>query len=240
MRQPPFSPPPAAADGRPRSRAAQFLLATVAALTLLGLARWSVVDVPLPTQRTDPPPPSAFLTRDTPLGARLLPPPGAPPLRPPPRTGGAWVACALDWRDIRDPPPPPRPHRACPAAGCPSSYDVATADDAGGACPVPAPPRSVEDARAGARPYLFGGRTPTCAACALPSDVWATFCSFEGGPPACPSDVVDDIVAGLVARADGGSPFARAALTLAPCDLWPSLEGRTLWIVGDNEAAVRE
>ena len=70
MRQPPFSPPPAAADGRPRSRAAQFLLATVAALTLLGLARWSVVDVPLPTQRPDPPPPSAFLTRDTPLGAR--------------------------------------------------------------------------------------------------------------------------------------------------------------------------
>ena len=38
----------------------------------------------------------------------------------------------------------------------------------------------------------------------------------------------------LSTRAAKGAPGARELLELTPCDLWPFLRGRTLWLVGDS------
>jgi hypothetical protein len=35
-------------------------------------------------------------------------------------------------------------------------------------------------------------------------------------------------------RAEEGAEGARELLALTPCDLWPYLAGRTLWLVGDS------
>ena len=35
-------------------------------------------------------------------------------------------------------------------------------------------------------------------------------------------------------RAEEGAEGAREVLQLTPCDLWPYLRGRTLWLVGDS------
>ena len=38
----------------------------------------------------------------------------------------------------------------------------------------------------------------------------------------------------MIDRASAGAPGMQEMLTLTPCDLWPWLRGRTLWLVGDS------
>lgn len=38
----------------------------------------------------------------------------------------------------------------------------------------------------------------------------------------------------LVNRAEAGAPGYEAMLTMTPCDLWPLIQGRTLWVAGDS------
>ena len=40
-------------------------------------------------------------------------------------------------------------------------------------------------------------------------------------------------------RADDGAPGYERLLTLTPCDMWPLLQGRTLWVVGDSISQVK-
>jgi hypothetical protein len=40
-------------------------------------------------------------------------------------------------------------------------------------------------------------------------------------------------------RAANGSALATNLLQLTPCDLWPFIRGRTLWLLGDSLTQVR-
>ena len=46
-------------------------------------------------------------------------------------------------------------------------------------------------------------------------------------------------VAPRCVRASEGADGARELLTLTPCDLWPYMRGRTLWLVGDSMMQAR-
>ena len=38
----------------------------------------------------------------------------------------------------------------------------------------------------------------------------------------------------LIRRAEAGAPDYKETLLMTPCDWWPFLRGRTLWLVGDS------
>ena len=44
----------------------------------------------------------------------------------------------------------------------------------------------------------------------------------------------DRLVDAYIGLAEAGSTFAANLLRFTPCDLWPYLRGRTLWLVGDS------
>lgn len=52
--------------------------------------------------------------------------------------------------------------------------------------------------------------------------------------PVCAEWEQKKVMKQLVERATAGSPGMQEMLTLTPCDLWPWLRGRTLWLVGDS------
>ena len=96
------------------------------------------------------------------------------------------------------------------------------------ACPVEYRRHTLAELRDGARPYLLGGigDRPGCAACNR-TDGWALPCRFKNGP-LCPDWVQRSIVKGWLSR------LFVLPLTLTPCDLWPHIRGRTLFIMGDS------
>jgi len=46
------------------------------------------------------------------------------------------------------------------------------------------------------------------------------------------------MVAWLADLAMQGAEWARKILDLKPCDLWPQIRGRTVWVVGDSISQV--
>ena len=67
------------------------------------------------------------------------------------------------------------------------------------------------------------------------------FChyTFHHGRRVCPHDDQDRLLQHYLDRAHGGSKWAANMLQLTPCDLWPFIQGRTVWLMGDSITQVR-
>jgi hypothetical protein len=63
--------------------------------------------------------------------------------------------------------------------------------------------------------------------------VW-TYRFNHNHAPQCPAEVQEDLQSRLRGAAEGGHQWARDILLVRPCQLFPYLEGRTLWIIGDS------
>ena len=84
------------------------------------------------------------------------------------------------------------------------------------------------------KPYLLGGkRQPECTNC-KPEGVWQNVCQYLSNGPVCPAHDQKHFWRYLVSRAEAGAPGYEAMLTMTPCDIWPYLKGRTLWVAGDS------
>ena len=61
-------------------------------------------------------------------------------------------------------------------------------------------------------------------------------CRFApyGLPPICPSRDQDWFLNYFVEEVDRGSFYAKGLLELTPCDLWPYIRGKTIWLIGDS------
>lgn len=91
------------------------------------------------------------------------------------------------------------------------------------------------------KPYLLGGhQKPNCSTCKKEGEdeTWALFCSFKSSGPVCRPDSQAELLDFWLGRADRGAPGVRDMLTSTPCDLWPFIQGRTVWVVGDSLAQV--
>lgn len=64
----------------------------------------------------------------------------------------------------------------------------------------------------------------------------ADFCHyiFHHGARVCPHEDQDRLLQYFLDRAASGSQWALNMLQLTPCDLWPFIQGRTLWLMGDS------
>lgn len=62
------------------------------------------------------------------------------------------------------------------------------------------------------------------------------FChyTFHHGRRVCPHDDQDRLMQHFLDRAHSGSAWAANMLQLTPCDLWPFIQGRTVWLMGDS------
>ncbi|CAL8461602.1 g1133 [Coccomyxa elongata] len=63
----------------------------------------------------------------------------------------------------------------------------------------------------------------------------AEFCKYE--PPAlkvCSPAQLSRLHEYFLGRASNGSQWAEGMLRLSPCDIWPHIMGRTLWLLGDS------
>ncbi|BDA49809.1 hypothetical protein COCOBI_14-4290 [Coccomyxa sp. Obi] len=88
--------------------------------------------------------------------------------------------------------------------------------------------------RGEARPYLMGERQrPACVNCDR-DELWSHFCQFKSHGPKCPQHDQDLLFNTLMDRAKVGAVGAKDLLELTPCDLFPYIRGRTLWLVGDS------
>jgi hypothetical protein len=113
---------------------------------------------------------------------------------------------------------------------------VSPAPLAGDACPVRYERHRLQDIASGSkRPYLLGGiyDKADCVNCHR-GGLAASFCSFRPAGKApfwdhqlCESGTVAAFLARTLSSKD-----AKEVLTMTPCDLWPLMRGRTLWIVG--------
>eukprot|EP00884_Botryococcus_braunii_P006385 jgi/Botrbrau1/15748/Bobra.4_1s0116.1 len=108
-------------------------------------------------------------------------------------------------------------------------------------CPFPHKRHTIEDIRAGVFPYLFGGvRKPNCSKCGASGDI-ADFCHFRR-PREDRSTPFQHTahLCGLPRTAEAILYFQQLGLydllQLTPCDLWPYLRYRTLWVIGDSQA----
>ncbi|KAK9841328.1 hypothetical protein WJX74_003987 [Apatococcus lobatus] len=89
-----------------------------------------------------------------------------------------------------------------------------------------------------AQPYILGGKQkPRCSNCKADRS-WAHTCQFDGQGSTCTPESQDDFLSLLLSRAKDASSAYAEMLTMTPCDLFPYLRGRTLWLVGD--ATMRE
>ena len=122
---------------------------------------------------------------------------------------------------------------------------VASRPQSGDGCPKPYTRQAIEDIRTKkARPYLFGGSRTPCDSCH--EGQVAEFCQFLRPPndqwkvrdPAldlihpkhtCDKERQEQIVEWAL-RMD-----LHGMLQFTPCDLWPLVKQRSLWIVGDSE-----
>ena len=171
----------------------------------------------------------------------------------PPQWGGRLPPCnpAMPVQGWRPAPLHCHPSPTCPclaalcawglfsssSAGRLGAWSAGGALDAGAGggangharCPLPYLRLSLEDIRAGQRPYLLGGvQQPNCTNCHR-TDGWGQSCQFKRGP-VCPAWVQERIVQAWLARGH------ELALTFTPCDLWQHIQGRTLFILGDSMA----
>ena len=67
----------------------------------------------------------------------------------------------------------------------------------------------------------------------------ADFCKYE--PPAakvCSPAQLNRLYEYFLGTASNGSQWAEGMLRLTPCDLWPHIIGRTLWLLGDSTTEV--
>lgn len=64
--------------------------------------------------------------------------------------------------------------------------------------------------------------------------MWPNVCQYLSNGPVCPQDEQKHFWRYLVSRAEAGAPGYEAMLTMTPCDIWPYLRGRTLWVAGDS------
>ena len=64
----------------------------------------------------------------------------------------------------------------------------------------------------------------------------ADFCHyiFHHGARVCPHEDQDRLLQYFLDRAASGSQWALNMLQLTPCDLWPFIQGRTVWLMGDS------
>ena len=154
-------------------------------------------------------------------------------LPPPPPS----VAASCYHRCSNHPLSPPNPLPSCAGAAAvffllryrSSGGDGGTAAGRQGApCPLVYRRLTLDAIRRGdATPYLLGGpQQPRCRNCKR-SDGWAGVCQFVEGER-CSAGVRAELLAAWLKRGH------ELALTLTPCDLWPYLAGRTLWLVGDS------
>lgn len=60
---------------------------------------------------------------------------------------------------------------------------------------------------------------------------------FRG--PVCPEWLQEQLLSWLIDGAEQGRPGFKEMLTLTPCDIFPLLRGRTLWLMGDSMMQVR-
>ncbi|KAK9830112.1 hypothetical protein WJX72_009847 [[Myrmecia] bisecta] len=104
-------------------------------------------------------------------------------------------------------------------------------------CPLTYHRQTVEDIRGGTKPYLFGGRQqPECNNChKTDTHYWARVCTFEPSlepqyANICSAELQQKLLERLLEQ------DRRELLELTPCDLWPMLQGRTTWIVGDSQS----
>ncbi|BDA42198.1 hypothetical protein COCOBI_03-0850 [Coccomyxa sp. Obi] len=88
------------------------------------------------------------------------------------------------------------------------------------------------------RPYVFGGQQrPSCKNCHSVRDRGRVeFCAYtpHSYSPICPHKDQESLLQYFLERADNGSTWAQGLLQLTPCDLWPFIRGRTLWLMGDS------
>ena len=105
-------------------------------------------------------------------------------------------------------------------------------------CPYFYPRHTIDDIQHGALPYLFGGSPEPCQSCRR-GDI-ADFCQFIKPPQAehrafqhtahlCSHKQHRGIIEYLMQH------DLYDYLQFTPCDLWPFLRGRTLWIIGDSQ-----
>lgn len=57
---------------------------------------------------------------------------------------------------------------------------------------------------------------------------------FHHGARVCPHEDQDRLLQHFLDRASSGSQWATNMLQLTPCDLWPFIHGRTVWLMGDS------
>lgn len=56
--------------------------------------------------------------------------------------------------------------------------------------------------------------------------------------PTCPDGMRKELSAWLRERAGSGAQWAADALLLQPCDLFPLIKGRNVWVAGDSMSQV--
>ena len=62
------------------------------------------------------------------------------------------------------------------------------------------------------------------------------FCHYRFSPGShlCPHEDQDRLLQHFLDRAANGSRWASNMLQLTPCDVWPFIRGRTIWLMGDS------
>lgn len=70
------------------------------------------------------------------------------------------------------------------------------------------------------------------------------WCAYDSelshtGAPICPAAEQATLMAHFNGRAAAGDAWAGNMLRMTPCDLWPFLKGRTLWLLGDSITQAR-
>jgi hypothetical protein len=102
-------------------------------------------------------------------------------------------------------------------------------------CPVHYERQELQQIQQGRVPYLFGGiyADRPCLNCKR-GGLWSKFCSFGAQPTGQPhwdqqicSAQQTGFFKGVLSLRQGPE-----MLQLTPCDLWPHLRGRTLWVIG--------
>ena len=80
-------------------------------------------------------------------------------------------------------------------------------------------------------PALWSGRAFAWAHCLISPASWRMR-RFRG--PVCPEWLQEQLLSWLIDGAEQGRPGFKEMLTLTPCDIFPMLRGRTLWLMGDS------
>lgn len=108
-------------------------------------------------------------------------------------------------------------------------------NDQHNSCPVYYERQDVQQIQQGRVPYLFGGiyKDRPCLNCKR-GGLWSKYCSFGAQPTGQPhwdQQTCSGQQTGFFLRALGLKQGPEM-LQLTPCDLWPYLRGRTLWVIG--------